>query len=103
LNSAEIYDPKTNSFAETGNLVEARTRMAGAALLLDGRALIVGGAASAEIFDAVKGEFRTVDGSLDTARFSGAAVQLMDGSLRIFGGFDSSGASTAKSWIYRPY
>jgi hypothetical protein len=46
--------------------------------------------------------FRTVDGSLDTARYYPAIIQLMDGSTRIFGGADSKGVSTAKTWIYRP-
>ncbi len=62
----------------------------------------IGGAASAEIYDPKTASFRTVDGRLDTPRYSSAAVQLMDGTTRIFGGYDSKGVSTAKTWIYRP-
>jgi hypothetical protein len=71
-------------------------------LLLDGRVLVVGGAASAEVYDAKSGLFRTVSGSLDGARFYPATIQIMDGTTRIFGGQDSHGVSTAKTWIYRP-
>ena len=39
---------------------------------------------------------------MDTPRYSSAALQLMDGTTRIFGGYDSKGVSTAKTWIYRP-
>ena len=63
--------------------------------------LIVGGAASVEIFDPHAGTFRQVDGTLDTARFNPATIKVMDGSVRIFGGYDDKGA-TRKSWIYRP-
>ena len=62
----------------------------------------MGGAASAEIYDPKTGTFRSAAGSLDTPRYDSAAVQLMDGTTRIFGGYDSSGVSTAKTWIYRP-
>ena len=81
---------------------EPRMKMPDLTALLDGRVLIVGGAASGEIYDPKAGSFRAVDGSLDAPRFYAAAIQLMDGSTRIFGGYDSSGASTAKTWIYRP-
>ena len=100
--SAEVYKTDTGSFSPTGNLIEARIQLPDSTSLLDGRVLIVGGAASAEIYDPKLGSFRTVEGSLDTARYHSAALQLMDGSTRIFGGFDSKGVSTAKTWIYRP-
>jgi hypothetical protein len=102
LASAEIYDPQAGAFIPTGKLNEARCKLPDATLLLDGRVLIVGGAASAEIYDPRTGLFRTVSGTLDGARYFPANIQLMDGSTRIFGGSDGKGVSTAKSWIYRP-
>ena len=62
----------------------------------------LGGATSGEIYDPKAGSFRAVEGSLDTARYYPAALQLMDGTTRIFGGYDSKGVSTAKTWTYRP-
>jgi Kelch motif len=101
LTSAEIYDPASHTFSAAGDMNEPRIKFPDMASLLDGRVLMVGGAASAEIYDPKSG-FRAVVGSLDTARFYSAAIQLMDGSTRIFGGYDSAGASTPKTWIYRP-
>lgn len=99
--SAELYDPANHSFTVIGNLAEGRSQLPAPAILLDGRALVVGGAASAEVLDPIAGTFRTVMGGTDTARRESAAVQLMDGSVRIFGGYDSASHSTAKTWIYR--
>jgi len=96
-----LYNPATQTFTGTGNLNEGRSRLPDGISLLDGRALIVGGATSAEIFDPHTGTFRQVDGTLDAIRFNCAAIQVMDGSVRIFGGYDDKGA-TRKSWIYRP-
>jgi hypothetical protein len=102
LTCAEIYDPSTHSFSSAGNMNAPRMKLPDLAALLDGRMLVIGGAASAEIFDPRNGSFRPVTGGLDAARFYSAAIQLMDGSTRIFGGYDSAGSSTAKTWIYRP-
>jgi hypothetical protein len=101
LASAEIYNAATASFTPTGSLTEARSRLPQSAALLDGRVVIMGGAASSEIFIPRTGLFRTVDGNLDTARYDSAALQVMDGTTRFFGGYDSKGVSTAKTWIYR--
>jgi Kelch motif/Galactose oxidase, central domain len=62
LGSAEIYDPKTGTFAATGPMIEKVTSQS-ATLLADGRVLIAGGAdgsgdtAGAEIFDPATGTF----------------------------------------------
>jgi hypothetical protein len=81
---------------------EPRMKFPDMAALLDGRVLIGGGAVSSEIFDPKAASFREVPGALDAARFYSAAIQLMDGSVRMLGGYDSSGDSTAKTWVYRP-
>jgi hypothetical protein len=92
----------TKSFSPSGKLSEARWKLADAQTLLDGRVLVLGGAASAEVYELRTGNARPVLGSLDTTRFYPAAIELMDGSVRIFGGFDAAGASAAKTWTYRP-
>jgi hypothetical protein len=83
-------------------MADARMKMPDATTLLDGRVLIAGGATSSEIYDPKTGAWRVVSGRMDSARYYSAAIQLMDGSTRIFGGYDHAGVSTAKSWIYRP-
>ena len=101
LASAELYDPQSGTFIATGNLTEPRSKLPNSTTLLDGRVLIIGGAASAEIYEPRSGTFRTASGGLDTARYYPATIMLMDGTTRIFGGADAKGVSTAKTWIYR--
>jgi len=101
LSSAELYDPQVGSFTPTGSLAEARFDLPAFSALLSSGVLVVGGAASAEIYDWRRGVFHTASGKLDTARHRAAAIQLLDGTTRIFGGEDAQGASTAKTWIFR--
>lgn len=102
LSSSELYDPASRSFTASGSMADPHLKLPDGASLLDGRVLIMGGAAAVEIFDSKTGTFRVVSGALDTPRYDSAAFQVMDGSVRFFGGYDSAGISTAKTWIYRP-
>jgi len=104
LASAEIYDPQKGTFTVGGSMNEPRFRLPDSVSLLDGRVAVVGGAASVEIYDPSprRQGFQTLKGGLDTVRYYPAVIQLMDGSLRIFGGSDPKGVSTAKTWSYRP-
>jgi len=97
--SAELWDPVSARFAPTGPLIEARSEHA-AALLPDGRVLIVGGwdrekrLASAETWDADTGTF-TRAGALAEPRWGHSATALPDGRVLVVGGWDEG---SAEAW-----
>jgi hypothetical protein len=97
LQSAEIFDPATGSFAPTGSMTTPRTGAA-AAPLPDGRVLVAGGSyfdrnatnsnvelRSGEIFDPATGSF-TPTGSMSVARVQAAAAPLPGGRVLVAGG-----------------
>jgi hypothetical protein len=93
LDSAEIYDPKTGTFAATGSMFAARLDPAAIALK-DGRILVVGGSASglepAELYDPDTGRF-TRTGSLKVNLEGFSATLLNDGRVLIAGGSTNPG------------
>ncbi|HEY1527572.1 MAG TPA: kelch repeat-containing protein, partial [Candidatus Angelobacter sp.] len=90
-NSAEIYDPGSDTWNAVGTLVSARFGHT-ATLLPDGRVAIIGGeskgapVAGIDVFDPNTGLF-TQTASLNVARKDHAAVLLADGRVLVAGGF----------------
>jgi len=102
LNSAEIYDQKTNTWTPTGSMNVARGEFA-TVVLNDGRVLAVGGVASdgtpiasAEIYDPRTGIWTLTTGSMKDGRNDLALVVLRDGRVLAAGG--GMGAETNPRW-----
>ena len=106
INTAEIYDPVSNSWTTlAGGMVEARSN-ATATVLLDGRVLIAGGdrsgvaSSTIEIFDPVALTF-SFAGALASPRTDHAMARLSDGRVFIAGGSNGSAALNTTD-IYDP-
>ena len=89
LASAELFDPATNSFSETGALITERSQHA-AVPLEDGRVLIAGGynvegwPSTTELFDPGTGQFVRGADTLDRVGNATAAL-LPDGQVFVIG------------------
>jgi hypothetical protein len=93
---AEVYDPRTRTWAATADMLHARSTP-GLVVLLDGRVLAMGGlesgfakTATAEIYDPATGRWSPT-ASMATARYGPLAARLPDGRVLVAGGSSESG------------
>jgi len=94
--SADVYDPETGEFSETGSLNTGRW-LHTATLLANGRVLVLGGRSpqdsvydSAELYDPESGRFSPA-GSMAEGRQQHTATLLADGDVLVAGGYWSDG------------
>ena len=109
--SAEIFDPKTNTFTPTGSMNVPRN-MFMAILLDDGRVLIAGGGNNAggarsmaydtaELYDPATGTFKLLKSKMSVPRQYHNIVKLLDGTVLVVGGSRGPGLEGANTKVDR--
>ena len=105
LNSAELYDPGTSLFANTGTLTTPRS--APAVLLTNGKVLVAGGyscdgsgncssLSSAETYDPAAGTFSSA-GTMAAARSDHTMTVLSNGTVLVAGGQNCTSATSCSA------
>lgn len=102
--TAEIFNPLKNSFEPTGKMSEGRFKLPPEAVLVNGMAVVFGGATGADVYDEQSKTFLGVAGSEDTERFYPSATALKDGRVLLAGGYPRHPPydATRNAWLYVP-
>jgi uncharacterized repeat protein (TIGR01451 family) len=104
--SAEVFDPRSDTWSATGPMVDD-VSSAGSAVLANGQVLVVGGydqssvTATAQLFDPATGTWSPT-APLSVARDRPSVAVLQDGRVLVAGGFDNNGDPLSSVEIYDP-
>jgi len=110
---AELFDPASGAFAATGAMTVPRWDHA-AALLHDGRVLIVGGSSGAdddgisftqangELYDPLLGTFSAVSSDIEIGGERATATTLADGRVLVVGGWIQGQGTVARAQLFDP-
>lgn len=99
----EIYDPAIETFVGGPEMRMDRYKHAGTSLLLpNGRVLIAGGAAQAEVFDPRRSAFTVVEGEARMRGSFSAVTVLPNGQALITGGYGQGFGPTNAAWLFTP-
>jgi hypothetical protein len=99
--TAELYDPSTNAWTQTGSMAAGRLGHT-ATLLPDCRVLIVGDNPTAETYDYVTGAFSPAGSEGAFQRSYHTATLLANGDVLIAGGEDVNGNPLTSASVYDP-
>lgn len=104
-NTTEIYNPRTGRFTRGPNMQSERFKLPDCVVTLrDGRVLVAGGAARAEIFDPASNAFVPAGGDALDGFYYGTATRLANGEVLVVGGYgrDPGAGAVAHAWLFQP-
>lgn len=110
LDTAELYDPVTNTFTAIADRMRSVRTSHAATRLADGRVLLTGGqtnnngdgTATAELFDPATQTFTSVTAAMASPRGGHASVLLNDGKVLVMGGYNNDCASLNSAEVFDP-
>ncbi len=107
LDTAELFDPKTNSFSATTYTMSSRRRVHSVVQTSDDRVFVFGGFASGMALDSIE-SWTESDGFASASQVMPASLGFMtatplpDGRVLLLGGQTSLGGVVGTYWIFSP-